>query len=168
MKTKSEYGRAGDGKRDKKMLPILIQLKGANAGQEQTLDEEFVKAVQNEYAVRYLEQLGLQATQTNIDRVLAEEPLSACELKPVWNNAGWLADSLTVIPSSKEGSFDHAQHKLKQRRAIPQPVNPKESTGTIADDERKQRSIFERPGSRVDDPRIMSANYERTAAQRIG
>ena len=55
MKAKSDYGRGGDVKRDKKMLPILIQLKGANAGQEQPLDEEFVKAVQNEYAVRYLE-----------------------------------------------------------------------------------------------------------------
>lgn len=63
--------------------------------------------MQNEYAVRYLEQMGLQANQTNIDRLLDKEPLTAAEVKPVWNNAGWLADSLIVTPNSKEGSYEY-------------------------------------------------------------
>ena len=79
------------------------------------MDEDFVKAVQNEYATRYLEQMNLRATQSNIEKLLQKEPLSACQLKPVWNNAGWLADSLTVIPNCKDGSYEHIQHKLKHR-----------------------------------------------------
>ena len=56
--------------------------------------------------------MGLMATQANIDTFLENEPLSACALKPVWNNAGWLADSLTVFPNAREGSYNSIAHKL--------------------------------------------------------
>ena len=42
-------------------IKIEIQLKGATQN-AQTLDESMIKVIQNEYAVRYLEQIGLQPT----------------------------------------------------------------------------------------------------------
>lgn len=83
---------------------IEIQLKG---GKHKGLSEEMIKVIQNEYAVKYLEQLGLQATQANIDRLLQKAPLSSCEINAIWNNSGWLADSVTIIPNSIENkNFD--------------------------------------------------------------
>ena len=59
--------------------------------------------------------MGLSATQTNIDKLLEKEPLTTCHVKPVWNNAGWLADSLTVIRNPKDGSYEHHVKKIKQK-----------------------------------------------------
>jgi len=44
-----------------KMIEIEIPLRGAK-GQAVVLDEAFIKVIQHEYAVRYLEQLRLKST----------------------------------------------------------------------------------------------------------
>jgi hypothetical protein len=45
-------------------------------------DEDFIKAVEKEYAVRYLEQIGVNGTQNNIDMFLEKTPISSCEIVP--------------------------------------------------------------------------------------
>ena len=76
------------------------------------LDEGFVKAIQNEYACRYLESIGLNCTPQNIEGVLEKAPLSSCELVPGWNNSGWLADTITIVPLSSKNAFDHHRPEL--------------------------------------------------------
>ena len=58
-----------------KDVVITIPLKGGQ-GQRKELDEDFIKVIQNEYAIMYLESLGLAATQANIDHVLPHHPKS--------------------------------------------------------------------------------------------
>jgi hypothetical protein len=63
-KLKSQHHRSFREKADTKKsnIKIEIQLRGANSSNK-TLDENFIKTIQNEYAVRYLEHLGLKANQ---------------------------------------------------------------------------------------------------------
>jgi hypothetical protein len=58
-----------------------------------------VKVIQYEYAVRYLEKIGIEANARNIQRLLKTQPLSSCEFSPGWNNSGWLADVLHIYPN---------------------------------------------------------------------
>lgn len=51
-------------------LVICIPLKGGSGGQQVELDDNFVKVIQYEYAVRYLEKMGIEANPKNIARLL--------------------------------------------------------------------------------------------------
>ena len=96
-----------------KDIVITIPLHGGQKAPNKKLDEDFIKVIQNEYAVRYLESLGLTATQANIDNVLEKAPLSSCEFAPGWNNSGWLADSIIIYPNrSKKNSFDNCREQI--------------------------------------------------------
>jgi len=53
------------------------------------LDENFVRIIEYEYAVKYLEYLGVRATQKNMEALLKSAPLYSCEIKSGWNNAGY-------------------------------------------------------------------------------
>ena len=59
---------------------------------------------------------GFRPSAYDMDRLLDKEPLTSAEIKPVWNNAGWLADSLIVTPNSKEGCFDYISQRRKHSR----------------------------------------------------
>jgi hypothetical protein len=48
--------------RRKKEIKIEIQLKGGK-GNAKKLDESMIKVIQNEYAIKYLEALGIKASQ---------------------------------------------------------------------------------------------------------
>ncbi len=47
-----------------------------------------MRVIEYEYAVKYLEYLGTEPTQTNIANLLKNAPLSGCELSTGWNNSG--------------------------------------------------------------------------------
>lgn len=51
-------------------MVICIPLKGGSGGQQVELDDNFVKVIQYEYAVRYLEKMGIEANPKNIARLL--------------------------------------------------------------------------------------------------
>lgn len=81
------------------------------------LDENFIKVIQHEYAVRYLEKMGIEANTRNIARLLKQQPLSSCEFSPGWNNSGWLADVLYIYPNKiKKASFDANREVIIQAR----------------------------------------------------
>jgi len=69
-------------------LCIAIPLKSTTNSKPKELDENFIKVVEYEYAVRYLERMGVEANAKNIQRLLRDHPLSSCELSSGWNNAG--------------------------------------------------------------------------------
>ena len=88
-------------------LVICIPLKGGGGNKQVELDDNFVKVIQYEYAVRYLEKMGIEANPKNIARLLKTQPLSSCEFSPGWNSSGWLADMLYIYPNKlKKNSFD--------------------------------------------------------------
>ena len=76
--------------KDGSNICISIQLKNSQkeSGKKYILNEEFIKVIEYEYAVRYLEILGINPTQNNITVVLKKHPLSNCELQSGWNNSG--------------------------------------------------------------------------------
>ena len=63
------------------------KVKTAQNGSGQ-LDEDFMRVIEYEYAVRFLESQNTQATQPAIQRLLKKYPLSSCELVSGWNNSG--------------------------------------------------------------------------------
>ena len=84
---------------------ICIPLKGGS--QQTELDDNFVKVIQYEYAVKCLEKMGIEANPKNIQKLLKTQPLSSCEFSPGWNSSGWLADMLYIYPNKlKKQSFD--------------------------------------------------------------
>jgi hypothetical protein len=79
---------------------IVIPMKNSTRMRSEKilLDERFIKVIEHEYAVRYLEHMGLLATQQSIARLLKMHPLSSCMLKSSWNNSGHVADVLHIYP----------------------------------------------------------------------
>ena len=100
-------------------MVITIPLKSGK-GAPTELDEDFIKVIQNEYAIRYLETLGLSATQANIDHVLEKAPLSSCEFASSWGNSGWPADCIVIYPNNskkREGgtqNFDKSRDQIQE------------------------------------------------------
>ena len=81
------------------------------------LDDNFVKVIQYEYAVRYLEQIGIEPNPKNITNLLKHAPLSSCEFSPGWNNSGWLADMLYIYPNKvKKQSFENNRENFLQMK----------------------------------------------------
>ena len=103
------------GENKKENVIITIALNGAVVPQGGKLDDDFIKVIQNEYAIKYLQQIGLMATQMNIECVLKQAPLSACEINAQWNNSGWLADSIIIEPNKqKKKTFENSKDELKE------------------------------------------------------
>ncbi len=51
-------------------LVISIPLKGSQNGKPQELNEEFIKVIEYEYAVRYLEVMGIEPNNRMIQNIL--------------------------------------------------------------------------------------------------
>jgi hypothetical protein len=92
---------------------ITIPLKNSQSGKKTVLDEEFIKVIEYEYAVRYLEHLGINPTANNIAVLLKKHPLSSCELNSGWNNSGQLADILYIFPhKTGKKTFDDNRDEM--------------------------------------------------------
>ena len=77
------------------------------------INEEFIKVIEHEYAVKYLEMMGTAATNRAIQRLLKTQPLSSCEIISGWNNSGALADVLYIYPLKKDKkTFDANKEEL--------------------------------------------------------
>ena len=90
-------------KRDDYSITIYLKNVKLKSGQTQKMyDEDFIKAIEKEYAVRYLEQIGVNGTQANIDMFLEKAPLSSCEIVSGQNNpTTGIAESITIYPNRK-------------------------------------------------------------------
>ena len=64
---------------------LAIPLKGGR-GKQVELNENFVKVIEHEYAVRYWEYMGVNPTVKMISNVLKNAPLSSCEMTSGWNS----------------------------------------------------------------------------------
>lgn len=101
--------------KDKEEFIITIPLKGGKE-KKRELDEEFAKVIELEYAVRYLEHMGINPTPNAIIRHLKSNPLSSCEISSSWNSTGWLADQLIIYPMRKKLSFNESYNPLSTNK----------------------------------------------------
>ncbi|CAG9326247.1 unnamed protein product [Blepharisma stoltei] len=96
--------RKKDGEENKstvKPIVISIPLKGGSEPVE--LTENFLKVIEREYAVRYLESIGVDPTRKHIEKLLEDMPLDNCEIKARWRQtSGWLADVIDIYPRCKQ------------------------------------------------------------------
>lgn len=67
-------------------------------------DPAFLKILEQEYATRYLENLGVEATQKNIYKILKENPLENCEIIESRLNGGLHTDTITIVTKSADDS----------------------------------------------------------------
>jgi hypothetical protein len=49
-------------------------------------NSHFVKIIEQEYATKYLESLGIEPTQKSIASILKKYPLKNCEITAGWNS----------------------------------------------------------------------------------
>ena len=81
-------------------IAISIPLKGGPERAE--LTEDFLKVIETEYAVRYLEQINVEPTRKNINRILKEMPIENCRFKAQWlQPSDWLANTLIIYPNAR-------------------------------------------------------------------
>jgi hypothetical protein len=77
-------------------LHVTVPLKPQGDAPPANLPPTFARALQDEYAVRYLSRLGASATPENVAMVLEHLPLEGCQLTAAWRARGALADELTI------------------------------------------------------------------------
>ncbi len=103
---------------DDEEICIAIPLKVSSGQQKpKELDENFIRVIEYEYAVRYLEQMGIESNPKNIQNLLKSNPLSSCELSSGWNNSGSLADVLYIYPNRKKRfTFDTNREQINKKK----------------------------------------------------
>lgn len=69
-------------------------------------NSNFVKIIEQEYATKYLESLGIESTTKNIQMILKNYPLKHCQITAGWNSSGLYADTITIVVRSKPGKKD--------------------------------------------------------------
>ena len=74
------------------------------------IDDGFVRAVEYEYAVKYLEHLGIEPSQNNREIILKMAPFKDCLITPAWESSGELASAFNIYPAWKT----EIQHKRNQ------------------------------------------------------
>jgi len=94
-----------------KDVVIAIPLK-SNADKKIELDDNFVKVIEYEYAVKYLELMGVSPSPKMIANLLKNHPLSSCELSSGWSKTGWLADVIYIHPKKTS-----KKQKLENKRS---------------------------------------------------
>lgn len=67
-----------------KSQPICISIPLNGGSEPVELTEQFLKVIEKEYAVRYLEQIGVEPTRKHIEKLLQEVPLENCVIKGGW------------------------------------------------------------------------------------
>lgn len=89
------------------------KLAGTNVKPQEALTPQFLKAIQEEYCIRYLEALGMPTTAQNRTRILTQKPLTGCDIQVQWTSSGWLADNVLIYPNKKANKSFH-QFQLAQ------------------------------------------------------
>ena len=113
---------------------ITIPLRGGK-NKVKDLDEEFAKVIELEYAIRYLEYMGISPTQNTIIRLLKTNPLSSCHISAVWNSTNWLADTLHIYPFKPNQGFNEIYNPLSTNKKDYESVKRKIKEKPKADED---------------------------------
>lgn len=78
-------------------LRVTVPLRApAGGAPPAALPPSLARALQDEYAIRYLARLGASACPANIAMVLEHLPLERCQLSAAWKARGALSDELSI------------------------------------------------------------------------
>ncbi|CAK91052.1 unnamed protein product (macronuclear) [Paramecium tetraurelia] len=88
----------------------IFQIKLKNTQHEVVIGKNanFTKIIEQEYATKYLESLGIEANQKNIQMILKNYPLNRCEITGGWNTSGLYADTINIVVRQKKKNIDLA------------------------------------------------------------
>lgn len=101
-------------------------MKNSQGAKPKELDETFIKVIEYEYAVRYLELMGIEPNPKMIQNLLKANPLSSCELTSGWNNSGSLADILYIYPNKrKKKTFENSRDQINLMKMEQDPAAKK-------------------------------------------
>ena len=106
---------------DDQNLCITIPLKGGvppqQPGKQDLLSQDFLRAIQDEYATRYLELMKIVPSQKNKTLLLSRKPLTSCEIVPIQNSSSWLADQIQIYPNRlKKKTFENTREEFLQKK----------------------------------------------------
>lgn len=84
------------------MQEIKIPLRPVGENDVGSADDYF-KIIHDDYASRYLETIGVAATQTNKQMVMRNMPLKDCDIQASWSSrSSAVADSITILPPQRK------------------------------------------------------------------
>ncbi|CAD8194163.1 unnamed protein product [Paramecium octaurelia] len=88
----------------------IFQIKLKNTQHEVVIGKNanFTKIIEQEYATKYLESLGIEANQKNIQMILKNYPLNRCEITGGWNTSGLYADTINIVVRQKKKNIEVA------------------------------------------------------------
>jgi hypothetical protein len=69
----------------------------------------FRRILEQEYATKYLESMGVEATNKNIVKILKERPLDSCEIVESRLTGGLHTDTITVITKTELSNVEHTK-----------------------------------------------------------
>ena len=96
---KSQLSNADVTNNKQHQIVISIPLRGAEPVE---LTKSFLNVIEREYAVRYLEMIGVDPSRKNIEKILKEMPLDHCSIESQWRQpSDWLAETIKIIPHAK-------------------------------------------------------------------
>jgi len=75
-----------------------------------------VRAVEYEYAVKYLEHLGIEATRKNIRIILAMAPFKECKITPGWEGSNEVPSAFHIYPSLGKKLTTKDQQEMTAKR----------------------------------------------------
>ncbi|CAD8207060.1 unnamed protein product [Paramecium octaurelia] len=89
----------------------IFQIKLKNTQHEVVIGKNanFTKIIEQEYATKYLESLGIEANQKNIQMILKNYPLNRCEITGGWNTSGLYADTINIVVRQKKKNIEIPQ-----------------------------------------------------------
>jgi len=95
-----------------KQVTITIPLRAGN--EPVSLTENFLKSLEREYAVRYLETVGIEANERQINKLLREMPLEQCEItEGRYQSTRMLANVVHIRPRVRKNSTPKSKNSQR-------------------------------------------------------
>lgn len=94
-----------------------------------------------EYAVKYLEYLGIEPTKKNITIILAMAPFKECRITPGWESSGDVASTFNIYPPSKVKKTQSVFKESNRYEKFPEyelpPIKEKKPTKIETSEDKK-------------------------------
>lgn len=113
------------------------------------VDNSFVRAVEYEYAVKYLEFLGIEASPRNIANILLLAPFKDCVIVPTWETSDEVASTFVIHPKCRvrnpKRSKEEQERARKQRKKAREKLKKlKEELKKLKEDPKRYKEYVEK------------------------
>lgn len=104
-----------------------------------------MRAVEYEYAVKYLEHLGIESTQKNIGIILCMAPFKDCRVTPAWESSSEVPSAFHIYPAQGK-KVGKGGYEAKSVRCVSGAVTArasKRSLPALKTQRKKEENKFE-------------------------